>query len=227
MARKSTFEKLQETVVDTVRGAAKDPVGTVRGTARGTLALGRMAAGEVVGRVTRIVRDRVGGTPLTTPAPDQPREPAPAPEPATEPPVTPADVARVVEKKPARKAPAKKAPAKKTPAKSTPSGRLPAKKAAAKTPAAKTPAAKKAAAKTPTQETPTQETPTKSAAEVVEDTSVPTPVGTTGADVATNPDTTDTDLQQPGTAPLMDPAITKQVAAEAETGARGADPGKG
>jgi hypothetical protein len=54
-----------------------------------------------------------------------------------------------------------------------------------------------------------------------------TPVGTTGAGTAHNPDTTDTDLQQPGTEPLMDPALTREVAAEAETGARGADPDKG
>ena len=219
MARKSTFEKLQETVVDTVRGVAQDPVGTAKGTARGSIALGRLAAGEVLGRVSRIVRDRIGGAqpPAPAPAPDARREA----ESATEQPVTPADVARVVEKKtPAKKAPAKKAPAKKSaakkapakkaPAKSTPSGRLPAKKAATKAPT----------------KAPTAESSTKSAADVVEDTSVPTPVGTTGADVGTNPDTTETDLQQPGTAPLMDPATTKQVAAEADIGARGAEPEK-
>ena len=54
-----------------------------------------------------------------------------------------------------------------------------------------------------------------------------TPVGTTAADVATNPDTTETDLQQPGTEPLMDPATTKAVASEAETLQKAADPDKG
>jgi hypothetical protein len=142
MARKSALEKLQETVVDTVRGVAKDPVGT----AKGTIALGRMAAGEVVGRVSRIVRDRVGGTPSAppTPAPAHDREPDGPVE------VTPADVARVVEKKPpAKKAPAKKTAAKTATAKSTPSGKLPAKKAAAKkAPAKKSPAKKSPAKKT-------------------------------------------------------------------------------
>jgi hypothetical protein len=56
---------------------------------------------------------------------------------------------------------------------------------------------------------------------------VTTPVGTTAADAATNPDTTETDLQQPGTEPLMDPATTKAVASEAETLQKAADPDKG
>jgi hypothetical protein len=63
--------------------------------------------------------------------------------------------------------------------------------------------------------------PTEEAEEVI------TPVGTPGADVAHNPDTTDTDLQQPGTEPLMDPATTKAVASEAETLHNAADPDKG
>lgn len=56
---------------------------------------------------------------------------------------------------------------------------------------------------------------------------VTTPVGTTGADVATNPDTTETDLQQPGTEPLMDPSTTKAVASEMKTMRKAADPDKG
>ena len=56
---------------------------------------------------------------------------------------------------------------------------------------------------------------------------VTTPVGTTGAGTAYNPDTSDTDLQQPGTEPIMDPATTKTVAAEAKIGALGADTDKG
>ena len=55
---------------------------------------------------------------------------------------------------------------------------------------------------------------------------VETPVGTTGAGKSTNPDTADTDLQQPGTEPLMDPALTKAVRAESETLQRAADPTK-
>lgn len=50
-----------------------------------------------------------------------------------------------------------------------------------------------------------------------EDIEVITPVGTTGAGPAVNPDTTESDLQQPGTEPLMDPATTKRIKREAET----------
>ncbi|MGH3411829.1 MAG: hypothetical protein ACRDPH_01970 [Marmoricola sp.] len=55
------------------------------------------------------------------------------------------------------------------------------------------------------------------------DVEVETPVGTTGAGLATNPDTANHDLQQPGTEPLMDPATTKQVRSETDTLSRGAD----
>jgi hypothetical protein len=54
-----------------------------------------------------------------------------------------------------------------------------------------------------------------------------TPVGTPAADVGHNPDTTDTDLQQPGTEPLMDPTTTKAVASETEILRKAADPDKG
>ena len=45
---------------------------------------------------------------------------------------------------------------------------------------------------------------------------VETPVGTTGADVGHNPDTAEADLQQPGTAPLLDPSVAKEVRSESE-----------
>jgi hypothetical protein len=61
----------------------------------------------------------------------------------------------------------------------------------------------------------------------VEEPDLVTPVGTPAADVGHNPDTTDTDLQQPGTEPIMDPATTKAVASEAATLGRAADPDKG
>lgn len=56
---------------------------------------------------------------------------------------------------------------------------------------------------------------------------VETPVGTTGADVATNPDTAESDLQQPGTPPLADPSTIAAVVSESETLRRAAerDPG--
>jgi len=56
---------------------------------------------------------------------------------------------------------------------------------------------------------------------------IETPVGTTGADVAFNPDTAEADLQQPQTEPLLDPSLTKEIAKEAEIGAGDADVRKG
>ncbi len=38
-----------------------------------------------------------------------------------------------------------------------------------------------------------------------------TPVGTTGADVGFNPDTAEADLQQPGTAPGVEPGLASAV----------------
>ncbi len=62
--------------------------------------------------------------------------------------------------------------------------------------------------------------------ELTDDVEVQTPVGTTGAGEAYNPDTTDTDLQQPGTEPLMDPSLTKSIKSEADTMQKAADPNK-
>ena len=45
-----------------------------------------------------------------------------------------------------------------------------------------------------------------------------TPVGTTGADVGYNPDTAEADLQQPGTAPGVDPGLTSTVQKDQERG---------
>lgn len=56
---------------------------------------------------------------------------------------------------------------------------------------------------------------------------VETPVGTTGAAPGHNPDTGDTDLQQPDTEPLLDPSLTKAVKSETETLRRAADRDKG
>ncbi len=56
------------------------------------------------------------------------------------------------------------------------------------------------------------------------DVDVETPVGTTAADVGYNPDTGETDLQQPDTEPLLDPGTAKAIRSEAETMRRAADP---
>lgn len=63
--------------------------------------------------------------------------------------------------------------------------------------------------------------------ELTDDVEVETPVGTTGAGPGYNPDTGETDLQQPGTEPLMDPSLTKAVRSEAEIARKGAARDKG
>jgi hypothetical protein len=59
------------------------------------------------------------------------------------------------------------------------------------------------------------------------DIDIETPVGTTGAGVAHNPSTAESDLQQPGTEPLLDPGTAKAVRTEAKRARRAADPDKG
>lgn len=54
-----------------------------------------------------------------------------------------------------------------------------------------------------------------------------TPSGIPAAGDGINPDTTETDLHQPGTEPIMDPATVKAVASEAEMMRRAADTDKG
>src|SRR6478752_3720136 len=123
MPEKSPVEKIQDAVADLVRGAVADPEGTARKAvdqARGVLSLGFM----VVGQVAQTISERLmHGPSQPTPPPSAPKPPIVDREQPT-----PADVARVVELKPA----AKKAPAKKA----SPSGKLPAKKAPAKKPPA-------------------------------------------------------------------------------------------
>jgi hypothetical protein len=53
---------------------------------------------------------------------------------------------------------------------------------------------------------------------------VETPAGTTGADVAFNPDTAEADLHQPRTEDLVDPATAKALRSEAARMRRAADP---
>ena len=123
--------------------------------------------------------------------------------------VTPADVAKVAKKTPTKKT---------TPV--TPVTEPAAKKTAKKT--AKK-ATKKADGQAPT--TATQDAP-RTASEVAneEGPEFTTPVGTTAAGESALPNT---DLQQPGTEPLMDPATVKAVKSETETLQRAADPDKG
>jgi hypothetical protein len=59
------------------------------------------------------------------------------------------------------------------------------------------------------------------------DIDIATPVGTTGAEVGHNPDTAESDLQQPQTPPLLDPGTINEVVSESEQLSRAADPDKG
>lgn len=56
-----------------------------------------------------------------------------------------------------------------------------------------------------------------------DDIGVETPVGTTGAGPAYNPDTAEADLQQPGTEQIMEPSTTKRIKAETDTLRRAAE----
>jgi hypothetical protein len=214
--RKNPLDKL----VDAATGALKDPVGAAGKAveqAKGTAAVGRMVAGQVgraaLGKATEaagVVTSRVPGRPpsnaqrttSTSPKPGTEEKPAPAEK-------APAGTAT----KAARKSPAKKAPAKKT------AKKAPVKKAAKKAPAKK--AAKKAPAKKAAKKSTPPKTPApltaQQVAEVEDGPDTTTPVGTTAADVATNPDTIETDLQQPGTEPLLDPGTASAIRSESET----------
>jgi hypothetical protein len=62
---------------------------------------------------------------------------------------------------------------------------------------------------------------------VTDDLDIETPVGTTGAEVGTNPSTAEADLQQPGTPPVLDPATVKAVESESEILRKASDPDRG
>jgi hypothetical protein len=237
MAPKNPLSKPLNKLKDTALGAISDPKGTadkVVEQAKGAASLGKMVAEGVAEEVVSRTRGRRGSdAPKAETPPAEPAGPpvkkhgdtvtdideaAPSPgEPevdaddtAAAQNATPADVAKKV----AKKAPAKKATKK-----------APAKKAAKKAPAKK--AAKKAPAKTapgsPGDKLPPRRR-TPSAAEVAEGgPGVETPVGTTGAAPATNPDTAESDLQQPGTEGIVEPSTAKKIAKEAERGRRAAE----
>ena len=235
-------------------GTAGKVVGTALGTAAAGRSvaghLSRAAVGKAVETAGAVVSRGTGHS--TAPsaasepsAPAAPSKPVPTPAPSngagaqTRAPAKKA-AEQVVKKaatpKPAaKKAPAQKAPATKAPATKAPATKAPAKKAAAKkTPAKKAPAKKttKKVSDTPTPADVADVVAKKTAPasarrvpDVEERPDVTTPVGTTAADVATNPDTSDTDLQQPGTEPLVDPGTAKSLRSEAQTMRRAAETG--
>jgi hypothetical protein len=106
---------------------------------------------------------------------------------------------------------------------------------AAPAPAAPAPTTKPAAKKAPARKT-ARKAPSKKAAvmapalgltEAEAEDVLRTPSGIPAAGDGTNPDTTETDLHQPGTEPLMDPATTKAVASESDMLRRAAETDKG
>jgi hypothetical protein len=235
--RQNPIGKLKDATV----GTLKHPVGTTRNVLGQTVGLGkaavRVVGGSAQAGATGLVHRATGLVPGRAPSPPGPAE-------SSEPVAEPDDAAkpRKVQGDPllpaggsARSRPPSKRPAKKPAKKSSP------RKAAAPTPADVADNVGKASGqggttddraadkptRKPTKKSASKRPPTAAELAAGEDQEVTTPVGTPGADVATNPDTSETDLQQPGTEPIVDPATTKAVASESETLQKGADPDKG
>jgi hypothetical protein len=138
-----------------------------------------------------------------------------------DPPVAETPAAPTAERAPAKKAPAKKAAAKKAPAKkAATSKKAPAKKA----PARKAPSAQAAVLAPALGLT---EAEAEAAVQPMAEDGPTTPSGIPAAGEGFNPDTTETDLHQPGTEPLMDPATVKAVKSESEVLRRAAETDKG
>jgi hypothetical protein len=176
------------------------------GTAAGLATTSARTTARVIGWAAR----RVAGTPpqqspwapgSTTQTADSPVEDAPVESAPAESevvePATRASAPTATAPQATAPAPAKKAPAKKAPARKAPS-----RKAAVVAPALGL---------------------TEAEAEDV----LRTPSGIPAAGDGINPDTTETDLHQPGTEPLMDPATVKAVKSESEVLRRAADTDKG
>ena len=165
-------------------------------------------------------RTATGQAPTTEP-PAAPQPPTATTAPATAARVTPAPAAPA----PVKTAAAGTAGAKKAPATKTAAKRTPAKKAAARKSPAKKASSKQAAVLAPALGLSEAEVEAQVQAGVDDD--VTTPSGIPAAGRGVNPDTTETDLHQPGTEPLMDPATAKAIASESEVLRRGADTDKG
>jgi hypothetical protein len=132
-----------------------------------------------------------------------------------DPPVAETPAAPTAERAPAKKAPAKKAAAKKAPARKAPAKKAPARKAPSAQAAVLAPALG------------LTEAEAESAVQPMAEDGPTTPSGIPAAGEGFNPDTTETDLHQPGTEPLMDPATVKAVKSESEVLRRAAETDKG
>jgi hypothetical protein len=192
----------------------------VIGTSVGIATTGARATARVVARAIEQVSgagpapsapwptDRPADRPVFTevePVPGAQRSTIDAPSTAPTPTVT----KRAATKPAAKKAPAKKASAKKAPAKKAPAKKAPSKQAAVLAPALGL------------SEAEVEQLDPASTDDIT------TPSGIPAAGEGFNPDTTETDLHQPGTEPLMDPATVKAVASESATLRRAADTDKG
>jgi hypothetical protein len=179
----------------------------VIGTSVGIATTGVRTTARVLGRVI----EQVSGSGPEPAAPwptDRPADRV-ADEPAAEV-VTPPVRESAAPEAPVKKAPARKAAAKKTPAKKAAAKKAPSKQAAVLAPALGLSEA---------------EVEAELDAGPADD--ITTPSGIPAAGEGFNPDTTDTDLHQPGTEPLMDPSTVKSVASESEVLQRAADTDKG
>ena len=173
------------------------PVAAAAGTAAGIVT----TSARTTARVVAWAAGRVTG-----PSPQQSPWTGTTDEPASRSALVP-DVA-VAEAPAATKATATEATAKKATAKKAPARKAPARRKAP---------SKKAAVMAPALGL------TEAEAEDV----LRTPSGIPAAGDGINPDTTETDLHQPGTEPLMDPATVKAVTSESDVLRRAADPDKG
>lgn len=181
----------------------------VIGTSVGVATTGVRTTARVVGRV---IEHASGASPAPAgPWPGERTAPAPV-DPVVDTRTTATDVPA---DEMAAAAPAKKAPAKKTPAKKA---------------AAKKTAATKVARKAPSEQAAVLAPAlglSEDEVEAITDDGPVTPSGIPAAGEGVNPDTTETDLHQPGTEPLMDPATVKAAVSESEMMRRAADPDKG
>ena len=147
------------------------------------------------------------------PAPGAQRSTTDAPSTAPTPTAAPTAAPTVTEPA-ATKPAAKKAPAKKTAARKAPAKKAAAKKAPSRQAAVLAPALGLSEAEV-------------AGLDVASTDDITTPSGIPAAGEGINPDTTETDLHQPGTEPLMDPATVKAVHGESATLSRAAHTDKG
>ncbi|MBC2933971.1 hypothetical protein [Nocardioides sp. zg-1228] len=201
----------------------------VLGASVGIATTGALATARAVGRVIERASAADRAAPGPWPEPPAAREVDPIPGTRTHP-AAGAEPAAAPEQAPARKQPT-----------ATPATR-PARKTATKTAktTAKT-AAKKAPSKAPRKASSKQAAVLAPALGLSEtevekavadsgtgsDDGPTTPSGIPAAGAGVNPDTTETDLHQPGTEPLMDPATVKSVASESDVLRRAAEVDKG